>query len=95
VLVLPRYVAFIELDAESLEIRDVEAFVVLLIGRPDHEFLLGVVNLNRVDLFWPLQITDSPFEAIYCVLPDEDRLLRLIIEGIHYLRKVLKGQLQG
>jgi len=46
VLVLPRYVAFIELDAESLEVRDVEAFVVLLIGRPDYEFLLSVVNLN-------------------------------------------------
>lgn len=45
-LVLPRYVAFIELDAESLEVRDVEAFVVLLIGRPDHEFLLSVVYLN-------------------------------------------------
>ena len=94
-LVLPRYVAFIELDAESLEVRDVKAFVVLLVGRPDHEFLLSVVYLNRVDLFRPLQITDSPFEAIYCVLADEDRLLRLIIDSIHYLRKALKGQLQG
>ena len=94
-LVLPCYVAFIELDAESLEVRDVEAFVVLLIGRPDHDLLLSVVYLNRVDLFRPLQITDSPFEAIYRVLADEDRLLRLIIEGIHYLRKVLIGQLQG
>lgn len=94
-LVLPRHVAFIELDAESLEIGDVEALVVLLVGRPDHEFLLVVVYLNRVDLFRPLQVPDSPFEAIYRVLADEDRLLRLIIEGIHYLRKVLIGQLQG
>jgi hypothetical protein len=57
--------------------------------------LLGVVYLNRVYLFRPLQIADSPFEAIYCVLADEDRLLILIIRGIHYLLKVLKGQLQG
>ena len=61
-LVLPRYVAFIELDVESLEIRDVEAFVVLLVGRSDHDFLLRMVYLNRVDLFRPLQIPDSPFE---------------------------------
>ena len=94
-LVLPSYVAFIKLDAESLEIRDVEAFVVLLICGSDNEFLLIVVNLNRVDLFRPFQIPDSPFKTIYSVFSDEDRLLIFIIEGIHYRRKVLKGQLQG
>ena len=94
-LVLPRYVAFVELDTESLEIRDVKALVVLLIGRPDHEFLLCVVDLYRVDLFRPLQIPDSPFKAVYRVLADEDRLTELINQGIHYPRKALKGQLQG
>ena len=63
-LVLPRYVAFVELDTESLEIRDVEALIILLVGRPDHEFLLCVVYLYRVDLFRPLQIPDSPFKAV-------------------------------
>ena len=94
-LVLPRYVALVELDAESLEIWDVEALVVFLVGRPDHEFLLRVVDLYRVDILRPLQIPDSPFKAVYRVLADEDWLVRLIIVGIHYPRKALKGQLQG
>ena len=95
VLVLPRYVALVELDAETLEIRDVEALIEFLVGRPDHEFLLRVVDLYRVDIFRPLQIPDSPFKAVNRVLADEDWLTRLSIKGIHYPRKALKGQLQG
>jgi hypothetical protein len=76
VLVLPGYVALVKLNAESLEIRDVEALVVLFVGRPDHEFLLRVVDLYRVDIFRPLQIPDSPFKPVNRVLADKDWLAK-------------------
>ena len=94
-LVLPGNVTLVKLDAETLEIRDVEALIEFLVGRPDHEFLLRVVDLYRVDILRPLQIPDSPFKAVNRVLADEDWLVRLSIVGIHYPRKALKGQLQG
>ena len=76
VLVLPGNVTLVKLDAKTLEIRDVEALIVFLVGRPDHEFLLRVVDLYRVDIFRPLQIPDSPFKPVNRVLADKDWLAK-------------------
>ena len=74
VLILPDDIAFFELDAKTLEVRDVKTFIVLFIGGSHHNLLLRMINLNAIDVLRPFQVTDSPFKALSSVLADENWL---------------------
>jgi len=74
VLVLPDNVAFIKLDPESFEVRNVKTFIVLFIGSFNYNFLLAVINLNAIDFFRPFQFAYSPLKTICSVFANENRL---------------------
>ena len=64
VLVLPSKATFIEFHSETLQVRNIESFVVFLVHSSQNNFLLVVIDLELIVLFWPLEVSYAPFKSL-------------------------------